>query len=167
MKLIKINTEKQEEEIKNIKIRFNNPKESAEAQKKLFSLGIGWAGGMVQTTQHTTAPFIFIDNYRGMTYGHTESGFIESEKKEMTIKELMKIKTKKKKKYVGIITNSSIYVIKHFSEEEFRKLEKVANDLRFGRIFSVNLTDKQKEVINKDKLLENKSLVWLSKERFE
>jgi len=169
MKLIKINTEKEEEEeIKNIKIRVNNLKESAEVQKKLFSLGIDWIGGE-ERIQFTAQPFLYIDNNKKITFGGNESGFMENVNKEMTIKELMEIevKPKKKKKYVGITTRSSIYVIKCFSEEEFRKLEGMAKELKEARVFSVNLTDNQKKMLNKEKLLENKSLVWLSKERFK
>ena len=64
---------------------------SAEIQKKLFSFGYSWGNGNCKVVSNANKPFLFIHDYKTITYGDDMNHFKEHEHREITAEEILSL----------------------------------------------------------------------------
>lgn len=76
----------------NTKVYVNG--KSKEIQEKLFSFGYCWCLGSTKI-QHTEKPFIYISEYKNITFGNDMVYFTEHKNREITADEILSLKLDK------------------------------------------------------------------------
>ena len=84
----------------NIKIRVSNPEESRVVQERLIGMGCSWAGGD-KFPKFLDETFLYVDG-NSLTYGGGETYFQSYHNPEMTVKELLGLKSGKLPKPVPV-----------------------------------------------------------------